>query len=53
MATTQEQYEGLVRRREGYARKHPGGYALRVGLLGAAIYNAGLRRAARVTAVNA
>jgi Zn-dependent protease with chaperone function len=35
---TQEQFEGFVRRLEGYARKHPGSYALRVTLLAALGY---------------
>ena len=29
---TQEQFEGFVRRLEGYAREHPASYALRVTL---------------------
>jgi Zn-dependent protease with chaperone function len=35
---TQEQFEGFVRRLEGYAREHPGSYALRVTLLAALGY---------------
>jgi Zn-dependent protease with chaperone function len=38
MAMTQEQFDALVRRLEGYAGRHPGAYRLRVGLLAALGY---------------
>lgn len=38
MPMTQERFEGMIRRLETYAAKHPGAYRLRVGLLAALGY---------------